>query len=66
MSQLIQNACRFSTAVLLSEREENVKADIFHAYISLLRQTKASTSVVDADFMDDGESPLTTLQQQVR
>ncbi|KAF0288887.1 Cullin-associated NEDD8-dissociated protein 1 [Amphibalanus amphitrite] len=47
------------------EREENVKADIFHAYISLLRQTKASTSVVDTDFMDDGESPLTTLQQQV-
>ena len=43
-----------------------MKADIFHAYISLLRQTKASAAVVDADFMDDGESPLTTLQQQVR
>merc|ERR1719285_1700086 len=28
------------------EREENVKSDIFHAYIALLRQTKPVVSVV--------------------
>ena len=30
--------------VVITEREENVKADIFHAYIALLKQTKPSTS----------------------
>ncbi|KAJ8321959.1 hypothetical protein KUTeg_000430 [Tegillarca granosa] len=33
------------------EREENVKADIFHAYITLLRQTRP-TLTGDADSMD--------------
>ena len=61
----MRRSSRFNPLDVFAEREENVKADIFHAYISLLRQTKASTSVVDSDFMDDGESPLTTLQQQV-
>ena len=28
--------------IVLAEREENVKADIFHAYIALLKQTKPS------------------------
>jgi hypothetical protein len=32
---------------LLSEREENVKADIFHTFIALLKQTKPSGSVRD-------------------
>ena len=27
---------------MFTEREENVKADIFHAYIALLKQTKPS------------------------
>jgi hypothetical protein len=37
------------------EREENVKADIFHAYITLLRQTRPTVSS-DPDAMEqDGE-----------
>ena len=33
-----------SDFVLFTEREENVKADIFHAYIALLKQTKPLSS----------------------
>ena len=33
------------------EREENVKADIFHAYITLLRQTRPTVSS-DPDAME--------------
>jgi len=33
------------------EREENVKADIFYAYIMLLKQTKPS-SIQDPDSME--------------
>ncbi len=40
--------------VLVSEREENVKADIFHAYITLLKQTRPTVSS-DPDAMDQGE-----------
>ncbi|CAB0035380.1 unnamed protein product [Trichogramma brassicae] len=48
------------------EREENVKSDIFHAYITLLRQTKPTTTVVlNSDAMEDGEAPIVLLQQQV-
>lgn len=36
------------------EREENVKADIFYAYITLLKQTKPSV-VQDSDSMDHEE-----------
>ena len=38
----------------IAEREENVKADIFHAYITLLKQTKPSVSA-DPDAMEQGE-----------
>lgn len=38
-----------------TEREENVKNDIFHAYISLLRQTRpVATSSSDAMDAEDG------------
>jgi hypothetical protein len=48
------------------EREENVKSDIFHAYITLLRQTKPTTGVaLDPDSMEDEEGPISLLQQQV-
>ncbi|KAH0549044.1 cullin-associated NEDD8-dissociated protein 1 [Cotesia glomerata] len=48
------------------EREENVKSDIFHAYIALLRQTKPTSSVaMDPDSMEDEEYPISLLQQQV-
>ncbi|KAK6186772.1 hypothetical protein SNE40_006048 [Patella caerulea] len=45
------------------EREENVKADIFHAYITLLRQTRP-TSTANPESMED-EGPLTMLEVQV-
>lgn len=48
------------------EREENVKSDIFHAYIALLKQTKRSISVnIDPDSMEQEETPVFLLQQQV-
>ncbi|XP_012274263.1 cullin-associated NEDD8-dissociated protein 1 [Orussus abietinus] len=48
------------------EREENVKSDIFHAYIALLRQTRPATGVpLDPDSMEDEEGPISLLQQQV-
>jgi len=37
--------------LLFVEREENVKADIFYAYITLLKQTKPST-IQDPDSME--------------
>lgn len=48
------------------EREENVKSDIFHAYITLLKQTRPTTTVaLDPDSMEDEEGPISLLQQQV-
>ncbi|KAF4529720.1 hypothetical protein B566_EDAN015349 [Ephemera danica] len=48
------------------EREENVKSDIFHAYMALLRQTRRIQAVpVDPDSMDAEEGPICMLQQQV-
>ncbi|CAK9795567.1 Cullin-associated NEDD8-dissociated protein 1 [Anthophora plagiata] len=48
------------------EREENVKSDIFHAYIALLRQTRPATGVpLDPDAMEDDDGPTSLLQQQV-
>uniref|UniRef100_A0AAR2M5Q9 TATA-binding protein interacting (TIP20) domain-containing protein n=1 Tax=Pygocentrus nattereri TaxID=42514 RepID=A0AAR2M5Q9_PYGNA len=48
------------------EREENVKADVFHAYLSLLKQTRPAQSwLCDPDAMEQGETPLTMLQSQV-
>ncbi len=45
----------FDTRVFsVTEREENVKADIFHAYITLLKQTRPSLSS-DPDAMDQEE-----------
>jgi len=45
--------------VLFVEREENVKADIFHAYITLLKQTKPS-SIQDQDSMELEEGYVLT------
>lgn len=51
--------------VRFKEREENVKSDIFHAYIALLKQTKTSINVnIDPDSMEQ-ETPVSLLQQQV-
>ncbi|KAK7091549.1 cullin-associated NEDD8-dissociated protein 1-like isoform X2 [Littorina saxatilis] len=46
------------------EREENVKNDIFHAYISLLRQTRP-VSTSSSDPMDMEEGPVLMLQTQI-
>lgn len=52
--------------MFLQEREENVKADVFHAYLSLLKQTRPAQSwLADPDAMEQGETPLTMLQSQV-
>ncbi|KAJ8398852.1 hypothetical protein AAFF_G00417600 [Aldrovandia affinis] len=48
------------------EREENVKADVFHAYLSLLKQTRPSQSwLCDSDTVKQGDTPLSMLQSQV-
>ena len=46
------------------EREENVKADIFFAFITLLRQTKPAV-IQDVDSMDHEEGPVAQLMSQV-
>lgn len=45
------------------EREENVKNDIFHAYISLLRQTRPVSSST-SDSMEIEEGPMLLLKSQ--
>lgn len=48
------------------EREENVKSDIFHAYVAMLRQTKSTAAVTfDPESMEHEELPVCMLQAQV-
>ncbi|KAK0083224.1 hypothetical protein PV325_009153 [Microctonus aethiopoides] len=67
--ELLPDLYKIVSPALISrfkEREENVKSDIFHAYIALLRQTRLTSSVTfDPDSMEDGECPISLLQQQV-
>lgn len=46
------------------EREENVKADIFHAFVTLLRQTRP-TITSDPDAMEQDGGPVSMLQTQI-
>ncbi|NXX95071.1 CAND1 protein, partial [Centropus bengalensis] len=66
---LLQDFYKTLSPVLISrfkEREENVKADIFSAYISLLKQTLPTQSWLHAaDACGKDEVPLTMLQNQV-
>ena len=50
------------------EREENVKADIFHAYVTLLKQTKPQAAANDPNAMDESEGyiPLQLFPQLVQ
>ena len=54
------------------EREENVKADIFHAFVALLKQTKPSIAMQhhpgqSTELMDLGdEGPVGQLMSQVK
>lgn len=47
------------------EREENVKSDIFHAYIALLRITRSNDDLSNPDAMDQAAGPVHMLQEQV-
>lgn len=47
------------------EREENVKSDIFHAYIALLRITRSNDDLSNPDAMDQSAGPVQMLQEQV-
>ncbi|XP_065263956.1 cullin-associated NEDD8-dissociated protein 1-like isoform X2 [Emys orbicularis] len=66
---LLQDFYKTLSPVLIGrfkEREENVKADIFFAYISLLKQTQPIQSWLHAsDAGGKEEIPLTMLQNQV-
>ena len=54
------------------EREENVKADIFHAFVAVLKQTKPSIAMQhhpgqSTELMDLGEEgPVGQLMSQVK
>ncbi|XP_062356653.1 cullin-associated NEDD8-dissociated protein 1-like isoform X2 [Cinclus cinclus] len=66
---LLQDFYRTLSPALISrfkEREENVKADIFNAYISLLKQTLPTQSWLhSSDVSGRDDIPLTMLQNQV-
>lgn len=47
------------------EREENVKSDIFHAYIALLKATRSHDNLSNPDSMDQVPRPIQLLQDQV-
>lgn len=47
------------------EREENVKSDIFHAYIALLKATRPHDDLADPDSMDQIYPPVAMLQEQI-
>ena len=69
--EMIYNFYRTISPALITrfkEREENVKSDIFHAYIALLRQTKSATGIAAPDpaSMEAEEGPVSLLQAQVR
>lgn len=67
--ELLSDFYKNLSPVLISrfkEREENVKSDIFHAYIALLKQTKSSVRTnLDPDTMDEEEMPIHLLQKQI-
>ena len=68
---MIDNFYRTISPALITrfkEREENVKSDIFHAYIALLRQTKPATGIAAPDpaSMEAEEGPVSLLQAQAQ
>ncbi|XP_044740859.1 cullin-associated NEDD8-dissociated protein 1 isoform X2 [Chrysoperla carnea] len=79
--ELMVHFYKYVSPALISrfkEREENVKSDIFHAYIALLRQTKSlpsrdtvavpvtGTAQVPSDHVQQmNQSPITMLQKQI-
>ncbi|XP_055377296.1 cullin-associated NEDD8-dissociated protein 1 [Condylostylus longicornis] len=67
--ELVEDFYRTLSPTLISrfkEREENVKSDIFHAYIALLKATRPIDNVMqNADSMDQVSGSICLLQDQV-
>jgi len=54
----------FFNYLFILEREENVKSDILHVYMALLKQTKLTSSNMTTDMADE-DSAMYLLQSQV-
>lgn len=70
--ELLEDFYRTLSPALIArfkEREENVKSDIFHAYIALLKATRPAESEIaasnDPDSMDQVPIPISLLQEQI-
>lgn len=67
--ELIEEFYRTLSPALISrfkEREENVKSDIFHAYVALLRNTRPAEDIAhDPDSMDQVSGPTLLLIEQL-
>lgn len=66
--ELLEDFYRTLSPALIArfkEREENVKSDIFHAYIALLKSTRPHDELANPDSMDEVPSPIQLLQDQV-
>lgn len=68
-SELLEEFYRTLSPALIArfkEREENVKSDIFHAYVALLKATRSQDEVTnDPDSMEQVCGPISLLQEQV-
>ncbi|EDV58520.1 cullin-associated NEDD8-dissociated protein 1 [Drosophila erecta] len=67
--ELIEDFYRSLSPALIArfkEREENVKSDIFHAYVALLKNTRLTDDVAnDHDSMDQVSGPTSLLIEQL-
>lgn len=67
-SELVEEFYKTLSPALIArfkEREENVKSDIFHAYIALLRNTRPNDDLSNPDAMDQAAGPIQLLQEQI-
>lgn len=68
-TELVEEFYKTLSPALISrfkEREENVKSDIFHAYIALLRITRSNEDLTNPpDAMDQVSATIQLLQEQV-
>lgn len=67
-TDLVEDFYKFLSPALIArfkEREENVKSDIFHAYIALLRVTRPNYDIINPDAMEQVPGPIQMLQEQV-
>ncbi|XP_037960682.1 cullin-associated NEDD8-dissociated protein 1 [Teleopsis dalmanni] len=68
-TDLVEDFYRNLSPALISrfkEREENVKSDVFHAYIALLRNTRPANDIIhDPDSMEQMPGPISLLLDQL-